>query len=221
MKDLKMMFEGSEIKIIVNEKGEPLFELYSTAYALGYGRIKTVKGKEYKEIQKSRIHNVLNNAEISTFPRGVEKYIDINGLRKFISLSNTSNKLKFIELLQDKGYLKKEEVFAYSRKEIVLMDHLNKILQPMGYTLETQKIDGNYRLDGYIPELDLVIEYDENGHTYYDLNKENTRELYIKSKYSHLLRLTDSDDLMTNIGKIINKIIEIVLIDVQVDTLRN
>ena len=25
MKDLKMMFEGSEIKIIVNEKGEPLF----------------------------------------------------------------------------------------------------------------------------------------------------------------------------------------------------
>ena len=36
MKDLKMMFEGSEVKIIVNEKGEPLFELYSTGMALGY-----------------------------------------------------------------------------------------------------------------------------------------------------------------------------------------
>lgn len=38
MKDLKMMFEGSEVKIIVNEKGEPLFDLYSTGKALGYSR---------------------------------------------------------------------------------------------------------------------------------------------------------------------------------------
>ena len=89
MKDLKMLFEGNEVKIIVNEKGEPLFELYSTAYALGYGRIKTVKGKEYKEIQKSRIHNVLKNAEISTFPHGEEKYLNEEQLYDFMLEART------------------------------------------------------------------------------------------------------------------------------------
>ena len=45
MKDLKMLFEGNEVKIIVNEKGEPLFELYSTGMALGYTN--KAKGKIY------------------------------------------------------------------------------------------------------------------------------------------------------------------------------
>ena len=89
MKDLKMLFKGNEVKIIVNEKGEPLFELYSTAYALGYGRIKTVKGKEYKEIQKSRIHNVLKNAEISTFPHGEENYLTEEQLYDFMLEART------------------------------------------------------------------------------------------------------------------------------------
>lgn len=89
------------------------------------------------------------------------------------------------------------------------MDALRKILKEMGYTLEVQKQDNNYRLDGYIKELDLVIEYDENDHTNYDKDKEYNREVYIKSKYSHLIRLSDSCDLMTNLGKIMNKIFNI------------
>ena len=216
MNDL-MIFEGNQVEIILNEKGEPLFEIYSTGMALGY--ITNSKGKAYPH--KVRIDKIIKNVEISTVSQGIKKYIDINGLRRFITLSNTSNKLKFIELLQDKGYLKKEEVFEYSRKENVLMDSLYKVLKPMGYTLELQKIDNNYRLDAYVPELDLVIEYDENGHSHYDLDKEYSRELYIKNKYRHLLRLTDFDDLMTNIGKIMKKIIEVVQINAQIDTLRN
>ena len=89
------------------------------------------------------------------------------------------------------------------------MDSIVRVLKPIGYTLETQKIDTNYRLDGYIPELDLVIEYDENNHSHYDSNKEQIRENYIKNNYNHLIRLTDEDDLMTNIGKVMNKIMEV------------
>lgn len=200
-----MLFEHNEVEIIIGENGEPLFELYSTGKALGQTKI--AKGKVYA--RKDRIEKIIKSAEITVFLRGVKKYIDINGLRKFISMSKTKDKSKFIEFLQDKGYLYKEEVFEYSRKEDVLMDGLIRILKPMGYTLEIQKQDNNYRLDGYIPELDLVIEYDENGHNHYDLEKEHIRELYIKDNYSHLIRLTDSIDLMTNIGKIMNKIMEV------------
>lgn len=210
-------FEGNKVDVIVGKNGEPLFEIYSTGMALGH--VKIAKGKIYP--RKDRIDKNIKNAEISTVVHGALKYIDLNGLRRFITMSNTSNKSKFIDILKDKGYLYKDEVFEYARKEVVLMEHLNKMLQPMGYSLETQKIDDNYRLDAYIPELDLVIEYDENSHSHYDLDKEHVRELYIKNKYRHSLRLTDFDDLMTNLGKIMKKIIEVVQINAQVDTLKN
>ena len=213
MKNELMIFEESQVSMMVDAKGNVLFELYSTGMALGYVRW---DGKSYNEdgtkktyARKDRIDKIVKNAEISVFPRGVEKYIDLNGLRKFISISNTTNKSKFIKLLQDKEYLHKEEVFEHSRKENVLMDSIVRVLKPIGYTLETQKIDTNYRLDGYIPELDLVIEYDENNHSHYDSNKEQIRENYIKNNYNHLIRLTDEDDLMTNIGKVMNKIMEV------------
>ena len=213
MKNELMIFEESQVSMIVDAKGSVLFELYSTGMALGYVRW---DGKSYNEdgtkktyARKDRIDKIVKNAEISVFSRGVEKYIDLNGLRKFISISNTTNKSKFIKFLQDKEYLHKEEVFEHSRKENVLMDSIVRVLKPIGYTLETQKIDTNYRLDGYIPELDLVIEYDENNHGHYDSNKEQIRENYIKNNYNHLIRLTDEDDLMTNIGKVMNKIMEV------------
>ena len=204
-----LFFENVEVEVImVND--EPLFELYGVGAALGYKKIDIKKGIEYKRIRKDRVDKVVKNAEIELIVRDKKKYININGVRKFISMSNTTNKSKFIDFLQEKEYLHKEEVFGYSRKENVLMDSLIRVLKPMGYTLETQKKDNGYRLDAYIPELDLVIEYDENAHAHYDLNKEYTREMYIKNNYSHLIRLTDDNDLMTNIGKIMNKIIEIV-----------
>ena len=210
MKNELMIFEESQVIMIVDAKGNILFELYSTGMALGYiNRRKNSIGKEYVSPYKSRIDKNIKNTGITVFSRGVEKYIDLNGLRKFISISNTTNKSKFIEFLQEKGYLHKEEVFEYSRKENVLMDSIVRVLKPIGYTLETQKVDANYRLDGYIPELDLVIEYDENNHSQYDSNKEQIRENYIKNNYNHLIRLTDEDDLMTNIGKVMNKIMEV------------
>ena len=44
MKDL-MIFEGNQVEIILNDKDEPLFEIYSTGMALGY---KTSNGYPYK-----------------------------------------------------------------------------------------------------------------------------------------------------------------------------
>ena len=114
MNDL-MIFEGNEVEIILNEKGEPLFEIYSTGMALGHIKYNGV-GKAYP--RKDRIDKIIENN--------------------------------------------------------VLMDSLYRVLKPMGYTLELQKIDNNYRLDAYVPELDLVIEYDENSHANYDSDKERS-----------------------------------------------
>ena len=45
-----MIFENTEVGIILNEQGEPLFEIYSTGIALGYSR---TDGKTYITIENT------------------------------------------------------------------------------------------------------------------------------------------------------------------------
>ena len=45
-----MIFENTEVEIILNEQGEPLFEIYSTGMALGYSR---TDGKTYITIENT------------------------------------------------------------------------------------------------------------------------------------------------------------------------
>ena len=54
-------FEGKKLDVILNEDGEPLFELYSVGMALGYARPNTT-GKLFP--RKDRIDKTLKNAEI-------------------------------------------------------------------------------------------------------------------------------------------------------------
>ena len=53
-----MIFENTEVEIILNEQGEPLFEIYSTGMALGYSR---TDGKTYITIENTESdHDVQN-----------------------------------------------------------------------------------------------------------------------------------------------------------------
>lgn len=76
-----MIFEGNQVEIITNEKGEPLFEVYSTGMALGY--MTNSKGKTYPH--KVRIDNTIKNAEISTVVHGVQQYFteDVKKLNNY------------------------------------------------------------------------------------------------------------------------------------------
>ena len=70
-----MIFENTNVEMMIGENNEPLFELYSVGVALGYGRIKTVKGREYQEIQKNRIKTTIKNAEIEPVSIGDKQYL--------------------------------------------------------------------------------------------------------------------------------------------------
>ena len=91
MKDL-MIFEGNEIEIILNEKGEPLFEIYSTGMALGY---KTVNSKGIAYPHKIRIDKTIKNAEISTCVHGVHNYFTEEQLYDFMLEAHTDKCKKF------------------------------------------------------------------------------------------------------------------------------
>lgn len=87
-------FEENEVNVLEVD-GKVLFEIYSTGVALGYGRIKTVKGKEYFEIRKDRIHKVIENAGISTFPHRGEKYLTESQLYDFMLEARTDKCREF------------------------------------------------------------------------------------------------------------------------------
>lgn len=64
-------FENTGVEIILNEQGEPLFELYSTGMAIG--QVKISKGTAYP--RKDRIDQNVINAEISTVVRDGKQYL--------------------------------------------------------------------------------------------------------------------------------------------------
>lgn len=70
MKEL-MIFEGNNVEIIADEKGNPLFELYSTGKALGYVTI----SKEKRYPHKTRINKTLENTDIEPVVHGVQQYL--------------------------------------------------------------------------------------------------------------------------------------------------
>ena len=89
MKDLKMMFEGSEVKIIVNEKSEPLFELYSTGMALGYIKQNTINGKIYYQCRKDRVDKTIESVEIKPLVQDGLKYLTEEQLYDFMLEART------------------------------------------------------------------------------------------------------------------------------------
>ena len=84
------------------------------------------------------------------------------------------------------------------------MKELKDVLQVLGFTLITQYPVLKYRIDGYIPELNIAIEYDENGHIDYSFEEHEYRQEKIEKLINcKFIRVTDSSTIGKNIGIII------------------
>ena len=114
---LSKIFEGTPVEIIVNENGEPLFELYSTGMALGYV---TSNGYAYKD----RINKVLKNGDIKAFSHGVKKYLTESMLYDFMFEAKTDKCKSF--------------------RKWVTNEVLPTIRKTGGYVNNTEKFTENY-----------------------------------------------------------------------------
>lgn len=189
---------------------ETLFEVYSVGAALGYERWdgKTLKsdGTYRMFTYKSRIDNLINGLDIDLLEIDGKKYLDMAQLRTFIIGSNAARKNSFVDWLGDNYDMSTWDLYSISKEEIML-NALEEVLEPMGYTLQRQVKCGRYKIDAVIPELNLAIEYDENSHTGYNRRAEEIREAFIRLHYD-LIRVSDSHKASHNIGLIIARIIE-------------
>ena len=133
------------------------------------------------------------------------------GLYKLISHSekmSVMKKEKIIKWFKEIGLI--NGVVLSSRKEINFLYRLENALIPFGITGIKQYNVLNYRIDYYIPSLNVAIEYDENGHNDYTYEAHELRqELIEKELGCRFIRVTDNKDDYVNIGLVIKELFNI------------
>jgi very-short-patch-repair endonuclease len=133
--------------------------------------------------------------------------INESGLYKLINTSNkkTANfKYRMIKWFQSLGFLK--EISFKTRGEAEFSEALQKALEYSGFTVINQYAIGGFKIDMFIPEINVAIEYDEKAHKYRREN-DTKREQDIKALIGcSFIRIYEQDGLFYNLGKVIVEI---------------
>lgn len=120
----------------------------------------------------------------------------LDSVKHIINIANTQN------AIVRRYYLKRyeEETIPY------IIESFKDVYNPI-YQYKV----GNYFIDLYIPELNLAIECDENGHRFYDKQKELEREQYIKNKLGCEFIRYNPNDKNFKVTDVVNEIIKYAL----------
>lgn len=202
------MFGEVQTDIYENEYHEMFMTARQLGECLGYSdpmrninklvqRNNYLKDKKFSSIYKIKAMNGKSQQA-----RLFNKY----GICEIISLSNSNiSENKKRELINK---VCPNYQYIHSRKEIEFEEKLKEFLQPFSLTGYTQYQLDEYRIDFYIPMLNIAIEYDENYHKYYNKEKERQREYYIISKLNcKIIRIDDSKSDEYNLGVIAKQIV--------------
>ena len=133
-----------------------------------------------------------------------------SGYLKLYSLMKHKNEKIVNFIVNDYFNSNKELVVFTQNKEIRFLDMLEESLKPFNITGVRQYNILGYRIDYYIPSLNIAIEYDENGHKNYSYEKHEGRQKEIENKLDcRFIRVTDSDSHSFNVGKVIKEMFNI------------
>lgn len=146
-----------------------------------------------------------------------------------------SNRTQNVYLLSERGYAKlcnlfKSDEFISNKilkhyfmssivaeptntKEYSFYEQLHEQLEVFNildgkaqYTVKNEK-GTNYRIDYYIPSLNIAIEYDENEHTNYTYEQHNGRQDYIESKLGcKFIRVSDKYSINIACAKVLKQL---------------
>lgn len=118
------------------------------------------------------------------------------------------SKRALLNHLKSVGYDSELHIIELERREIEFFAELGEALEPMNLTLNTQHRVLSYRLDGYIPSLNLAIEYDEEHHKHNTKHDKNRQTIIEKELGCDFVRLSELDSNAKNIGKIMAKVVD-------------
>jgi prophage antirepressor-like protein len=160
--------EFGQVKVIKDEKGEPLFELYSTGMALGYSRVVNSKGKEYLQARKDRIDKVMENGYITGLYRDGQTYLTEDMLYDFIFEAKTEKSRPFRKWVTNDVLPELRKTGTYSldgkqqNNELVMIG--NNILEQVTTSLSKFEDKINNRFDKLEEKQEELEEYYKPTH---------------------------------------------------------
>ena len=188
---------------IVMVDSEPWFVGKDIAEKLGYKEPRSTvsKGVDPEDRIKEMIES---NGGIQ-----MTTLINKRGICSLISKSKTKSKEykdKFKNWLVSEGLIE-DNFYITSRKEIEFLDMLEEVLKPFGYKTIRQYSVLDYKIDLYIADLNIAIEYDENNHKHYSYEKHEGRQALIEKELGcKFIRLSDKEDNLYNVGLVMKGI---------------
>ena len=195
--------EELDMKVrVVEINGEPWLVGKDVAEVLGYARpTKTIQDHVDEEDKKS-IKIVDSIGRLQNTP-----VINERGVYCLLQRSRLSN-IQKQELLSSLNL--KEKFVLTSRKEIEFIDQLEETLKPFNLIGIRQYKINSYRIDYYIPSLNLAIEYDENDHQGYSYEAHEGRQKEIEDTLKcRFIRVTDDNTNNFNIGLVLKEMFNI------------
>ncbi len=187
------------------------------------------KDLEYVKVSLKKISKDID-MNIKTVQRAINRLID-NQLVVKLKTNNECNKY-YLRYVEDNGEYEDElimptakELFGddydkeieldydvskifKDRKEIVFLNKLEEKLDLKGIR-QYRVLDGKYRIDYYIPDLNIAIEYDENDHKNYTYEQHEGRQREIEDKLGcRFIRVSDINSDEYNVEYVINHLRE-------------
>lgn len=177
--------------------GEPWLVGRDVAKVLGYKNISDALKKHVDEedrcITKIPTHGGVQGVAV----------INERGVLSLLQRSRLSNTQKQ-ELIKSLNL--EEKVVLTSRKEIEFIDQLEETLKPFNLVGIRQYKVGTYKIDYYIPSLNIAIEYDENDHLGYSYEAHEMRQKEIEDTLKcRFIRVTDYNTHNFNIGLVLKE----------------
>ncbi len=199
MKNELKVFKSSEfgeLGLLIID-GKEYFPAKACAKILGYSDTTNAIKQHCRSVVK---HNVVH-------PQNPNKTIEINFINKedlclLLSKSKTitsNRKQKIISEFNKQGF--DLNLIVLTRKEIEFLDLLEGVLEPFNYTCYRQYIVNSKRIDFYIEDLNIAIEYDENDHKHYSQEDQKKRQKMIENELGcRFIRLSDKESNAYNVG---------------------
>lgn len=195
--------EFGEIRMVM-VNNEPYFVGKDVAEILGYSN--SSKAVSTHVDDEDKIMEMIAHFQNGNIVKTQTALINENGLYNLLAKSQTpsvayktelKNWLVSLGLIQDK-------LLLTERKEIKFLDKLQEALKPFDLEGIKQYKVLNYRIDFYIPKLNIAIEYDENEHKDYSYKQQQGRQKEIENSLGcDFIRISDKQNEEYNIGLVL------------------
>lgn len=219
------------IKVTTNEEGQHLVsgrelhealgvrKAFSTWVQLQLTNINAIENTDFTIVWYDMMKNVVpfENSVNSMVAKGCSRdYILSLDIAKHICQKQTKN-TKSVEILQYLYLNDDKEVFIIEnpRKEVEFLDiletQLNVIFGELKLERQYSKLKcSNYRIDLYIKDFNIAIEYDENGHKHYSDAQHLQRQKLIEEELGcRFIRVSDDKSHIENSAIVIKTILNL------------